>query len=103
MQRLPSASVRYAPAADSTKGGAPPTARKARTGEFTPPGKKRSARCWRAWERVRVGKGICELIMVSIEGRRAGGQVALWRAWSFIERCQRIAFLSFISGSEPQD
>ena len=29
----------------SMKGGAPPTARKARTGELTPPGKKRSARC----------------------------------------------------------
>ena len=36
------------------KGGAPPTARKARTGELTPPGKKRSARCWRALERVRL-------------------------------------------------
>ena len=29
----------------SMNGGAPPTARKARTGELTPPGKKRSARC----------------------------------------------------------
>jgi len=46
---LPSASVRYAPAADWMNGGAPPTARKARTGELTPPGKKRSALSWRAW------------------------------------------------------
>src|SRR6266542_2074501 len=32
-------------------GGSPPTARKARTGEFTPPGKNCSARCCRACER----------------------------------------------------
>src|ERR1035437_1767391 len=50
MVRLPSASVSHAPSPRSTNGGAPPTAPKARTGEFTPPGKKRSARCWRAWD-----------------------------------------------------
>src|SRR5208282_899089 len=32
-------------------GGSPPTARKARTGELTPPGKKVSARCCRECER----------------------------------------------------
>jgi len=79
------------------------TARKARTGEFTPP--ERSARrvvakpgneCgWEGNSGTHNG--------FSIEGRRAEGQVALWRVWSFIERCQRIAFLPFISGSEPQD
>ena len=55
-----------APWARSTNGGAPPTAAKARTGEFTPPGKKRSARCCRAWERVRWGAGVCEFMMASV-------------------------------------
>ncbi len=41
---FPSASNRYAPSARTTNGGCPPTARNARTGEFTPPGKYPSAR-----------------------------------------------------------
>ncbi len=40
----PSASVRYGPVPDTMKRGVPPTARKARTGEFTPPGVTRDAR-----------------------------------------------------------
>ncbi|CAO5176274.1 hypothetical protein FAIPA1_30151 [Frankia sp. AiPs1] len=40
----PSASVRYGPSPDTMKRGLPPTARKARTGELTPPGTTRSAR-----------------------------------------------------------
>src|SRR5712664_3058686 len=38
MYSLPSTSQTRAPRAFSTKNGCPPTARKARTGEFTPPG-----------------------------------------------------------------
>src|SRR5215212_266278 len=38
MWRFPLASQKYAPCARCTKRGVPPTARKARTGEFTPPG-----------------------------------------------------------------
>jgi hypothetical protein len=39
------------------KTGAPPTALKARTGEFTPPGKIRCARSKSAVERGRLGPG----------------------------------------------
>jgi hypothetical protein len=35
---LPSSSVSHAPSPLLKKSGSPPTARKARTGEFTPPG-----------------------------------------------------------------
>jgi len=48
------------------EGGLAATARKARTGELTPPGKKRSARCWRAWERVRMGAGVWEVMVGSV-------------------------------------
>src|SRR5208282_506484 len=50
MKRLPSASKRYAPAALSTKNGAPPTAFHARTGEFTAPGMFFSARANRSFD-----------------------------------------------------
>ncbi len=40
----PSASVRYGPVPDTMNRGVPPTARKARTGEFTPPGVTTDAR-----------------------------------------------------------
>ncbi len=40
----PSASVRYGPVPDTMNRGVPPTARKARTGEFTPPGVTAAAR-----------------------------------------------------------
>lgn len=46
----PSASVRYGPVPDTMNRGVPPTARKARTGEFTPPGVTREAR----------SKSVCE-------------------------------------------
>src|SRR3954447_8672986 len=44
MKRAPLASQKYAPWARWTKRGVPPTARKARTGEFTPPGISARAR-----------------------------------------------------------
>src|SRR5687768_6320597 len=44
MYRRPSTSVTYAPCPLATKYGVPPTERKARTGEFTPPGMTREAR-----------------------------------------------------------
>jgi hypothetical protein len=47
--------VIQAPFALSTNGGPPPTALKARTGELTPPGKNRSARCCRALDLLWVG------------------------------------------------
>ncbi|CAM5304096.1 hypothetical protein SALBM311S_11518 [Streptomyces alboniger] len=46
----PSASVRYGPVPDTMNRGVPPTARKARTGEFTPPGVTAAARSNRACE-----------------------------------------------------
>src|SRR3954469_14865079 len=44
MKRFPSMSTRYEPSPRVTKIGSPPTARKARTGLFTPPGKRLFAR-----------------------------------------------------------
>src|SRR5881397_1475559 len=44
MYLLPLASQKYAPSARWMKRGVPPTARKARTGEFTPPGISARAR-----------------------------------------------------------
>src|SRR5436309_2473647 len=44
MSRLPSRSTRYEPSPRAMKSGSPPTARKARTGLFTPPGKRFFAR-----------------------------------------------------------
>src|SRR5579864_5424894 len=44
MYSLPSASHMREPSPRTMNGGSPPTARKARTGEFTPPGIKASAR-----------------------------------------------------------
>src|SRR5438067_3743117 len=44
MSRLPSTSTRYDPSPRAMKSGSPPTARKARTGLFTPPGKRFFAR-----------------------------------------------------------
>ena len=46
----PSASVRYGPEPDTMNRGVPPTARKARTGEFTPPGVTAAARSKRVCE-----------------------------------------------------
>src|ERR1700693_1236268 len=46
MYWLPSASHICAPSPRTMNGGSPPTARKARTGEFTPPGNTASARRW---------------------------------------------------------
>src|SRR3954464_8782829 len=51
MYSLPSASQRLAPLARTIMGGSPPTAPKARTGEFTPPGKSFSARALRDLDR----------------------------------------------------
>src|SRR5690606_12610583 len=48
MNCVPSASHIYGPAARSMKRGVPPTERKARTGELTPPGMTRAARSKRA-------------------------------------------------------
>src|SRR4051794_19097622 len=45
MYSFASASQRLAPTPRTIIGGSPPTARKARTGESTPPGMTRSARC----------------------------------------------------------
>src|SRR3954466_5849909 len=44
MSRVPSTSTRYDPSPRAMKTGSPPTARKARTGLFTPPGKRFFAR-----------------------------------------------------------
>ncbi len=46
----PSASVRYGPLPDTMKRGVPPTARKARTGELTPPGVTAKARSNSDWD-----------------------------------------------------
>src|SRR5437667_12810257 len=54
MYSWPSTSQTRAPLARSTKKGWPPTARKARTGEFTPPGiyLSASAKSCSDWERI---------------------------------------------------
>src|SRR5579875_1840415 len=52
--RLPSTSTRYGPAPDWMNRGVPPTARKARTGEFTPPGMRARARSKHAAEATSV-------------------------------------------------
>ena len=46
----PSASVRYGPVPDTMNRGVPPTARNARTGEFTPPGVTACARSNSFWD-----------------------------------------------------
>src|SRR5262245_65790361 len=53
MYSLPSTSNTCDPFARLTKKGCPPTARKARTGEFTPPGMHCSASANKASERAR--------------------------------------------------
>src|SRR5256884_196438 len=53
---LPSTSVSREPAARATKKGVPPTARNARTGEFTPPGSTAFARSKSSSERVTSGR-----------------------------------------------
>src|SRR5687768_17555345 len=55
MWRWPLASQKYAPCARATKRGVPPTALKARTGEFTPPGISRLARSNSCWFRSMFG------------------------------------------------
>src|ERR1700741_2626826 len=54
MYSLPSTSVMHAPWPRWMIGASPPTARKARTGEFTPPGMSFSARFCSARDFVRV-------------------------------------------------
>src|SRR2546429_2595082 len=49
---LPSTSVSREPSARATKKGVPPTARNARTGEFTPPGNTAFARSKSSSERL---------------------------------------------------
>src|SRR3954468_7253518 len=60
MKRLPSASNRYAPSPRSMKRGVPPTPRKARTGELTPPGIARCASAKSCSERVVVAVVLME-------------------------------------------
>src|SRR3569623_3230426 len=52
MNCLPSSSKRYAPSQRLKNTGSPPTPRKARTGELTPPGMWRWAWRNKSWERV---------------------------------------------------
>src|ERR1035441_286555 len=54
MYRLPSASHTCAPCPRTRNGGVPPTDRKARTGELTPPGMSRSARVCKARDLSRL-------------------------------------------------
>src|SRR5574340_337630 len=84
MYWLPSASQRREPSPRTMKGGSPPTARKARTGELTPPGMTASARfcSWREWSSLRAMGPQNEAINIAAEagGRRASrpGVVAMW-------------------------
>src|SRR6476619_1784672 len=70
MWRRPLASQKYAPCARCTKRGVPPTARKARTGELTPPGMRLRARSNSAALRSVFG-----FMGRQVEGRGAGGVV----------------------------
>src|SRR5580704_9064616 len=72
MYSLPSASHNRAPAARSTTIGSPPTARKARTGLFTPPTRTSVARRKISRERGRSGLTIFgELIVIRECERRS--------------------------------
>src|SRR5687767_6161766 len=68
---LPSASVRYAPLAETMNRGVPPTEPKARTGELTPPGMS-----WRARSKSSSLRGMLEVMVpiLSVGGRRSGQQ-----------------------------
>src|SRR5208282_4185805 len=57
MKRRPSAAVAYAPEARLKKIGSPPTPRKARTGEFTPPGMYLQASSYRLMRRTLNSEG----------------------------------------------
>src|SRR5260370_953055 len=67
MYSLPSTSQTRAPRAFSAKNGCPPTARKARTGEFTPPGM-----CCNAWAN-NFSDCEWEIMRASILGRHRFG------------------------------
>src|SRR6476620_5410866 len=74
MKRSPFASQKCAPWARCTKRGVPPTARKARTGEFTPPGISARARS----NRSELGAVLC-VMRGKVEGfgRAAAGIVVV--------------------------
>src|SRR5690242_1806113 len=76
MYRPPSTSSTLAPEPRERNSGCPPTARKARTGELTPPGKSARASSKRAAER--------EWVM-----RERAGRVAQHRPHSIPNRCSR--------------
>src|SRR5439155_13331804 len=65
----PSTSVRRAPAARATKKGVPPTARNARTGEFTPPGSTAFARSKSSCERLTSGERPEVVVLARRESR----------------------------------
>src|SRR3990167_4840100 len=90
----PLASQKYAPWARCTKRGVPPTARKARTGEFTPPGISALARSNSSWLRsVMVGRdsmsGGVQRKIIDVE-RAVGGGVS------------RLAFALFVVFVGPE-
>src|ERR1019366_3253213 len=77
----PSTSVRYGPLALAMNRGAPPTARKARTGLLTPPGVTATARVSSAWEAgASYGYGVCGEIMAAIESAFGCDRAFLRRA-----------------------
>src|ERR1039458_8477367 len=82
MYRLPSASHTCAPRPRTRNGGVPPTERKARTGELTPPGMSRSARVCNARDLSRLR--------------------AMVRYSPFGIRSSLFAFRSSLSGFQPK-
>src|SRR5512137_833909 len=71
MYRLPSTSTSQAPLPSEKKIGVPPTARNARTGEFTPPGMTRWEASNNCWLRSYMGLGRMVERLGKCPGRRA--------------------------------
>src|SRR3954470_7231423 len=79
----PSASVRYGPRPDTMNLGVPPTARKARTGEFTPPGVTALARANSASD---AGASLAEVMPSSCRQQQAAADLGQrlqvgWLSW----------------------
>jgi hypothetical protein len=75
MYSRPSSSVRRAPRPSRKNTGVPPTARKARTGEFTPPGKEALGSLKQLFAAFVHGSGPLRAIEESGEGARRGTHV----------------------------
>src|SRR5438045_1279813 len=75
MYSRPSSSVRRAPRPERKKSGVPPTARKARTGEFTPPGMRACERSKRLRLRSYIGSSGSREVVEACDAARGCANV----------------------------